>query len=103
MSAIVFDDVSFGYGRGLGKKAAAAVLDGLSLDVAAGSIYGLLGPSGCGKTTLLSCCLGVLSPRSGTVLLFGKRPHAKGKLKLPLTMTIPPCYKVCRVPQIDFV
>ena len=80
MSAIVFDDVSFGYG--LGKKAV-GVLDGLSLDVAAGSIYGLLGPSGCGKTTLLSCCLGVLSPRSGAVLLFGKRPHAKGTLLSP--------------------
>ena len=85
MSAIVFDDVSFGYGRGLGKKAAAAVLDGLSLDVAGGSIYGLLGPSGCGKTTLLSCCLGVLSPRSGTVLLFGKRPHSKGNLHKTLS------------------
>ena len=55
------------------------VLEGLSLDVAAGSIYGLLGPSGCGKTTLLSCCLGVLAPKSGQVLLFGKRPHAKGE------------------------
>ena len=85
MSAIVFDDVSFGYGRGPGKKAAAAVLDGLSLDVAGGSIYGLLGPSGCGKTTLLSCCLGVLSPRSGTVLLFGKRPHSKGNLHKTLS------------------
>ena len=80
MSAIVFEDVSFGYGGGgrLGLKAAAPVLDGLSLDVADGAIYGLLGPSGCGKTTLLSCCLGVLSPRSGTVLLFGQKPHARG-------------------------
>lgn len=78
MSAIVFEDVSFGYGGGLGMKAAAPVLDGLSLNVADGAIYGLLGPSGCGKTTLLSCCLGVLSPRSGTVLLFGQKPHAKG-------------------------
>ena len=86
MSAIVLDEVTFGYGGGGGlgkKKKAAAVLDGLSLDVAAGSIYGLLGPSGCGKTTLLSCCLGVLSPRSGAVLLFGKRPHAKGTLLSP--------------------
>lgn len=31
------------------------VLNGLSLTVPAGSIYGLLGPSGCGKTSLLRC------------------------------------------------
>ena len=80
MSAIAFDDVSFGYDRGLvvKKKSVPPVLDGLSLEVSAGSIYGLLGPSACGKTTLLSCCLGVLSPRSGTVLLFGQKPHARG-------------------------
>ena len=79
MSAIAFDDVTFSYDRGLGKKKSVPpVLDGLSLEVSAGSIYGLLGPSACGKTTLLSCCLGVLSPAKGTVLLFGKSPHAKG-------------------------
>lgn len=31
------------------------VLNGLSLTVPSGSIYGLLGPSGCGKTSLLRC------------------------------------------------
>ena len=30
-------------------------INGLSLDVAEGSLAILLGPSGCGKTTLLSC------------------------------------------------
>ncbi|MGO8905648.1 MAG: ATP-binding cassette domain-containing protein, partial [Solirubrobacteraceae bacterium] len=29
------------------------VLDGVSLDVARGSVTGLLGPSGCGKSTLM--------------------------------------------------
>ena len=36
----------------------AQILSGLSMTVAAGSVYALLGPSGCGKTTLLSCVLG---------------------------------------------
>ncbi len=42
-------------------------INGLSLDVAAGSLLILLGPSGCGKTTLLSCLGGILRPKSGTI------------------------------------
>jgi putative ABC transport system ATP-binding protein len=45
-------------------------INGLSLDVAAGSLAILLGPSGCGKTTLLSCLGGILRPKSG-VMKFG--------------------------------
>ena len=40
-------------------------IDGLNLDVPAGSLVILLGPSGCGKTTLLSCLGGILSPDLG--------------------------------------
>jgi putative ABC transport system ATP-binding protein len=42
-------------------------IDGLSLDVAAGSLVILLGPSGCGKTTLLSCLGGILRPQGGAI------------------------------------
>jgi putative ABC transport system ATP-binding protein len=42
-------------------------INGLSLDVAAGSLVILLGPSGCGKTTLLSCIGGILRPKSGAI------------------------------------
>jgi putative ABC transport system ATP-binding protein len=42
-------------------------IDGLDLDVAAGSLVILLGPSGCGKTTLLSCLGGILRPQSGAI------------------------------------
>jgi len=45
-------------------------INGLSLDVSAGSLVILLGPSGCGKTTLLSCLGGILRPKSG-VIKFG--------------------------------
>jgi putative ABC transport system ATP-binding protein len=42
-------------------------INGLNLDVSAGSLVILLGPSGCGKTTLLSCLGGILRPKSGAI------------------------------------
>ncbi len=42
-------------------------INGLSLDVSAGSLAILLGPSGCGKTTLLSCLGGILHPTAGRI------------------------------------
>jgi ABC-2 type transport system ATP-binding protein len=46
------------------------VLDGVSLRVPRGCIYGLLGRNGCGKTTMIRILLGLESPtRGGTVVL----------------------------------
>ena len=42
-------------------------INGLNLEVPAGSLVILLGPSGCGKTTLLSCLGGILRPKSGVI------------------------------------
>ncbi|MFI6445422.1 ABC transporter ATP-binding protein [Kitasatospora sp. NPDC050543] len=47
------------------------VLHGLDLDIAAGSITGLLGPSGCGKTTLLRSIVGVQRIAAGRVEVLG--------------------------------
>jgi putative ABC transport system ATP-binding protein len=46
-------------------------INGLSLDVAAGSLLILLGPGGSGKTTLLSCLGGISRPKSGVIKLDG--------------------------------
>jgi len=47
------------------------VLHGLSFDVAAGSVTGLLGPSGCGKTTLMRAIVGVQKVEAGRVEVLG--------------------------------
>ena len=46
-------------------------INGMNLDVPAGSLVILLGPSGCGKTTLLSCIGGILRPKSGSITFNG--------------------------------
>jgi ABC-type Fe3+/spermidine/putrescine transport system ATPase subunit len=48
-------------------------VDGVSLDVAAGTIVTLLGPSGCGKSTTLRILSGLLRPDSGDIHLDGER------------------------------
>jgi ABC-2 type transport system ATP-binding protein len=51
--------------------AATVAVDGVSFDVAAGEILGLLGPNGAGKTTTLQMMLGLVTPTSGSVRVFG--------------------------------
>jgi len=47
-------------------------VDGVSLRVPHGSIYGVLGPNGAGKTSLLRMLLGIIDPTSGTLSLLGR-------------------------------
>ncbi|MCL6729282.1 ABC transporter ATP-binding protein [Sphingomonas hankyongi] len=50
-------------------------VDGVSLAVPSGSIFGLLGPNGAGKTTTLRILLGIIDPSSGTRRVLGhERP-----------------------------
>ena len=58
--------------RGVTRRfGSATALDGVSLSVEAGRVFGLLGPNGAGKTTLMRILTDILSPDSGEVLLFG--------------------------------
>lgn len=46
-------------------------VDGVSLAVPSGTIFGLLGPNGAGKTTTLRMLLGIIDPSSGTRCVLG--------------------------------
>jgi ABC-2 type transport system ATP-binding protein len=48
-------------------------LDGVTLRVRTGEIYGLLGPNGAGKTTLIRAIVGLVAPDAGTVTVLGRR------------------------------
>jgi ABC-type multidrug transport system ATPase subunit len=51
-------------------------VDGLSIQVTRGGVFGLLGPNGSGKTTTMSMLLGLVAPTSGTYHLLG---HSTGR------------------------
>jgi ABC-2 type transport system ATP-binding protein len=51
-----------------GKRVTA--VDGLSLEVRRGEVFGFLGPNGAGKTTTLKILMGLIYPTSGTARLF---------------------------------
>ncbi|MFJ4027668.1 ABC transporter ATP-binding protein [Paenarthrobacter sp. NPDC089989] len=58
--------------RGLAKRFGEKIaVDGVSLDVPAGSFYGMVGPNGAGKTTTLSMATGLLRPDFGTATVHG--------------------------------
>ena len=49
-------------------------LDGVSLDIRPGEVFGLLGPNGAGKSTTINMAVGLLRPDSGTVRIDGGDP-----------------------------
>ena len=55
---------------------ATRAVDGLSLSVRQGEIFGLLGPNGAGKTTTLECIEGLRTPDGGEISVFGIDPAA---------------------------
>jgi ABC-2 type transport system ATP-binding protein len=60
------------YGAGLaGRGSAARAVDGVTLDIHQGEIFGFLGPNGSGKTTLIRLLLGFLHPTAGRASVLG--------------------------------
>lgn len=70
-TAIRIDNLTRDYGR-------IRALDGLSLEVPSGSIFGFLGPNGSGKTTTIHLLLGLLEPTGGRAEVLGFDTLKKG-------------------------
>jgi ABC-2 type transport system ATP-binding protein len=66
-SVVQVAEVSRRFGR-------TVALDGVSLDVPRGIVFGLVGENGAGKTTLIKHLLGLLKAQTGSVRVFGLDP-----------------------------
>lgn len=72
--AIAISSLAKTYRSGLLSPSSVRALDGVTMEVAPGSIFGLLGPNGAGKTTMVKILLGVAHASSGEARLFGHPP-----------------------------
>src|SRR5579863_3090435 len=69
-------------GRGIGQTPRVAV-DGLTLNVNTGEVFGFLGPNGAGKTTTMNVLLGFVNATGGEAKLFGtdvRQPIARQRI-----------------------
>ena len=78
-AAFAINAVEKRFGRG---SAAVVALDGLSLRIPAGCVYGLLGPNGAGKSTLLRIVAGLVRPDRGSVEIFGAPASVESRQRL---------------------
>ncbi|MCC7309024.1 MAG: ABC transporter ATP-binding protein [Acidobacteria bacterium] len=69
---VEIQDLSKDYETGFWKKKKVRALDGLSLSVEPGQIFGFLGGNGAGKTTTIKILMGLLFPTSGTARILGR-------------------------------
>ncbi|MCX5720763.1 MAG: ABC transporter ATP-binding protein [Nitrospirae bacterium] len=66
------------------------VVDGLTFDVEAGEILGIVGPNGSGKTSLLKLLAKVLRPHDGDMALFGRDLGAMPQVEVARTVAFVP-------------
>ncbi len=92
--AIVSDKLSKTYSEGLVFRKKFQALEGVSITVNQGEVFGLLGPNGAGKTTFIKVLLGIIGKSGGSASMMG---YAAGSKKcremvgyLPERLRIPP-------------
>ena len=72
MLAIETTNLTKDYSVGFWRKRPKRVLDGLSIQVEKGEVFGLLGPNGAGKSTTLKILMRLIFPTAGTARILGK-------------------------------
>jgi ABC-2 type transport system ATP-binding protein len=93
---IDIQNLHFGYRKG-------KVFDGLSLQLQAGHIYGLLGKNGTGKSTLLRNIAGLLFPDQGSVRVMGYDPAKRQPAFLSQVYLVPEEFYVPPVRPAQFM
>lgn len=88
---VVDPDVPLLQVRGLGMDFGnGPVLDGIDLDLRAGTMVGLIGANGAGKTTLLSLLMGLFSATTGEVRVAGRPLSSLSRRRLARVMALVP-------------
>ena len=72
MAAIEIEHLTKDFYAGFWRKRPIRALDGLSLRVEAGEIFGFLGPNGAGKTTTLKLLMNLIRPTAGSARILGQ-------------------------------
>jgi len=70
--AIATDRLTKDFPVGFWRKRPYRALDGLTLDVSPGEVFGFLGPNGAGKTTTLKLLMQLIFPTSGRAFILGR-------------------------------
>jgi ABC-2 type transport system ATP-binding protein len=72
MAVIEIESLTKDFEVGFWRKRRVRALDGLTLEIAAGEVFGFLGPNGAGKTTTLKLLMNLIRPTSGRARILGK-------------------------------
>jgi len=74
--AVRTEGLSKTYQLGFALRRSVRALQGLSLSIETGQVYGLLGPNGAGKSTTIKILLNLIKPTSGKAEIFGAAPQS---------------------------
>jgi iron complex transport system ATP-binding protein len=81
--SLVAEELAFAYGD-------KPVVSGLSFELVAGTVLGLVGPNGAGKSTVIRLLTRVLRPRAGNVMIDGRDVTKISRLELARRLAVVP-------------
>lgn len=92
------ENLTFAY-----RRKSRPVLDGFSLHIEAGGVYGLLGRNGAGKSTLLYLIAGLLTPKCGQVTFRGEDTRRRLPSTLSDMFIVPEEFTLPRIKLSDYI